>query len=371
MNYNENQIPVLKAHYLNGIEISSFSYCVTDFEVFNKIGFRVMLISTEKLPIEMKYVVLDGIYYKMWGNDDTFIINFIASKMNLVVDPIYFNNTIPTGVNGLGCTIDYTDLVIQDGNIIYPNYVLKNSFGIIVNYNQVPVSFEILDYDSYGNMQMGNRVLIGADGNPMLPNGYYVDKNGLAKTVDGKRIIIIFPVNTPREPIPEPVIEPVFQTEPPSVVVEPVSEEPVSETPVAEEPVSETPVAEEPIAEEPVSEEPVSETPVSETPGAEEPVSEEPVAETPVSEEPIAEEPVSETPVSEEPVSETPVSEEPVSEEPIAEEPVSETPVSEEPVSEEPVSEEPVSETTVAEEPVSETPVSEEPVSEEPVAETQ
>jgi hypothetical protein len=361
MNYNENQIPVLKAHYLNGIEISSFSYCVTDFEVFNKIGFRVMLISKEKLPIEMKYVVLDGIYYKMWGNDDTFIINFIASKMNLVVDPIYFNNTIPTGVNGLGCTIDYTDLVIQDGNIIYPNYVLKNSFGIIVNYNQVPVSFEILDYDSYGNMQMGNRVLIGADGNPMLPNGYYVDKNGLAKTADGKRIIIIFPVNTPREPIPEPVIEPVFQTEPPSVVVEPVAE-----TPVVEEPVSETPVSEEPVTEEPVSETPVSEEPVAETPVSEEPVTEEPVSETPVSEEPVSETPVTETPVSEEPVSETPVTETPVSETPVSEEPAAEEPVAETPVSEEPVSEEPVSE-----EPVAETPVSEEPVSEEPVAETQ
>jgi hypothetical protein len=334
MNYNENQIPVLKAHYLNGIEISSFSYCVTDFEVFNKIGFRVMLISSENLPIEMKYVVLDGIYYKMWGNDDTFIINFIASKMNLVVDPIYFNNTIPTGVNGLGCTIDYTDLVIQDGNIIYPNYLLKNSFGIIVNYNQVPVSFEILDYDSYGNMQMGNRVLIGADGNPMLPNGYYVDKNGLAKTADGKRIIIIFPVNTPREPIPEPVIEPVFQTEPPSDVVEPGVNEPVVIEPVSEEPVSEKPVSEKP-----VSEKPVTETPVSEEPVSEEPVTEEPVSEEPVTEEPVAEEPVAEEPVSEEPVAEEPVAEEPVSETPVVEEPVSETPVSETPVAEEPVAE--------------------------------
>jgi hypothetical protein len=296
MNYNENQIPVLKAHYLNGIEISSFSYCVGDFEVFNKIGFRVMLISTEKLPIEMKYVVLDGVYYNMWGNDDTFIINFIASKLDLVVDPIYFNNTIPTGVNGLGCTIDYTDLVIQDGNIIYPNHLLKNSFGIIVNSDQIPVSFEILDYDIYGNMQMGNRVLIGPDGNPMLPIGYYADKNGLAKTADGKRIIIIFPVNTSREPIPEPVIEPVFQTEPPSVVeepvVEPVVEEPVVEEPVVEEPVVEEPVVEEPVVEEPVVEEPVVEEPVVET------VIEEPVVET-VVEEPVVEEPVAEEPVVE------------------------------------------------------------------------
>jgi hypothetical protein len=292
-----------------------------------------MLISTEKLPIEMKYVLLDGPYYNMWGNDDTFIINFIASKLDLVVDPIYFNNKIPTGVNGLGCTIDYTDLVIQDGNVIYPNYLLKNSFGIIVNSDQIPVSFEILDYDIYGNMQMGNRVLIGPDGNPMLPIGYYADKNGLAKTTDGKRIIIIFPVNTSREPIPEPVIEPVFQTEPPSVIEPVFQTEPPSvvEEPVSEEPVVEEPVVEEPVSEEPVVEEPVVEEPVSEEPVVEETVVEEPVVET-VVEEPVVEEPVVEEPVVEEPVVEEPVSEEPVSEEPVSEEPVVEEPVSEEPV---------------------------------------
>lgn len=196
MNFSDIKIPVLASVYKNGYAVSAFSYSVAEFEVFNRIVFRIMLFSFENLQLEIKYVSLGDAYYKMWGADDTFLINYIASQINLVVDPIYFNNTIPTGFNGQGIIMPYSNLIIKNNAVIIPNYLFKNPFGIIVNSNNIPVSFEILDYDEYGNVKTGNNLSIGPDGTPLLPIGYYSDKDGFVKTKEGKNIIIIYPNNT-------------------------------------------------------------------------------------------------------------------------------------------------------------------------------
>ena len=134
MDYTKNQIPVLLTPHPENpdIIIGSFSYVISEFEAFKQIGFNVILLSSDKLPIEKKCVSLNGAYYNIWQNDDTFIINYIAANLNLVVDPNYFNNVIPTGVDGMCRTISYSDVVIKDGQIVPPGFLIKNSLSLNV-----------------------------------------------------------------------------------------------------------------------------------------------------------------------------------------------------------------------------------------------
>ena len=65
--------------------ISSFRYSVMDFQAFNKITFNCNLFSSDSSLIENKIISMEGDDYKLWGEDDNYLIDFLAAKLGLTV----------------------------------------------------------------------------------------------------------------------------------------------------------------------------------------------------------------------------------------------------------------------------------------------
>ena len=74
--------------------ICSFNYSVDRLILSQSISFNVLLIDQYKNILQIQKVILEGDDYKQWGNDDTYIVNYICDKLNLTT-LIKLHNTSP------------------------------------------------------------------------------------------------------------------------------------------------------------------------------------------------------------------------------------------------------------------------------------
>jgi len=95
MSYSEAITNVVPVVFSSEIKYTcGFRYAVAEFDVNKRILFRVLLIDQHGQPLEVKMVELSGTNYTSWGNDDSYLLNFIASSLGFTLSNSLFN--IPT-----------------------------------------------------------------------------------------------------------------------------------------------------------------------------------------------------------------------------------------------------------------------------------
>ena len=52
--------------------------------LFDSCSFNIFLYDENKNIIEMKFIKLEDENYKLWANDDEFILNFIKKELNIL-----------------------------------------------------------------------------------------------------------------------------------------------------------------------------------------------------------------------------------------------------------------------------------------------
>jgi hypothetical protein len=67
--------------------ITYFSYEIEEFVASTKISFRVLLKDQNNRPVDVRRITVDGEEYANWGTDDSYIINLIATKIGLTLNP--------------------------------------------------------------------------------------------------------------------------------------------------------------------------------------------------------------------------------------------------------------------------------------------
>ena len=174
--------------------ISSFQYSIIEFIACKSITVRVLLFDQNNSPIEFKNITLDGIYYQNWSNNDNYLINFVASNLGLIITDISDSNT-PI-INVVEAPLLITNLCIDDdNNIIIPQGFSKNQFNIIMDETGMPIQFAILKYDALGMPDVTNRLFIGPDDRPILPDEYTRQSNGSLVNKIGEKLVIIYNKN--------------------------------------------------------------------------------------------------------------------------------------------------------------------------------
>jgi hypothetical protein len=77
INVNVNDTPYVKSNTINNIKIRIMSV-----ELFNSISICASLFENNNL-LDNKIFKIEGEEYKDWGNDDTYIIDLILSKLGM------------------------------------------------------------------------------------------------------------------------------------------------------------------------------------------------------------------------------------------------------------------------------------------------
>jgi len=73
-----NNITYTKTTTINKLKIEPFNLCL-----FESCSFNVFLFDENDNLIDLKTVILNGDEYELWNNDDSYIIEWVKSKLNL------------------------------------------------------------------------------------------------------------------------------------------------------------------------------------------------------------------------------------------------------------------------------------------------
>jgi hypothetical protein len=65
--------------------ITSFSVRVQPLELFKSVSIIAILFDSDGSVVDTKFMTLEGDDYLGWNNDDQYIINYVANKLNLTV----------------------------------------------------------------------------------------------------------------------------------------------------------------------------------------------------------------------------------------------------------------------------------------------
>jgi len=84
---NNNSINIVPQAQTTVKTISSFSIDVINIKLFQSAILNVILYDENKNYISSQSVEINGDDYKKWGNDDSYISNFIAQKLGLQLLP--------------------------------------------------------------------------------------------------------------------------------------------------------------------------------------------------------------------------------------------------------------------------------------------
>ena len=169
--------------------ITSFQYSIVDFIAGKSITVRVLLFDQNNHPVEFKNIVLEGIYYKGWANDDSYLMNYVASTLGLIIiESVHVTNTVSV----VDAPILYTNLCMDtNNNIKLPDGFTKNEFNIILDKTNNPVKFAILRYYPNGMPDVTSQLLIGPDDNPILPPNIR-EPSGSLITEMGESLVIVY-----------------------------------------------------------------------------------------------------------------------------------------------------------------------------------
>ena len=64
--------------------LTNFTFNVADFVPFKSVTLRVVIYS-ENSPRKVEMVIMEGDDYTKWGQDDNYLIQFIARKLGLEI----------------------------------------------------------------------------------------------------------------------------------------------------------------------------------------------------------------------------------------------------------------------------------------------
>ena len=82
---NTTNIPV-QPHVITEVKtISNLRLHIEHLELFKSVLVRVELLNAQDEIIEIKYVMIYGDDYTNWNNDDQYLINKVAEKLELIL----------------------------------------------------------------------------------------------------------------------------------------------------------------------------------------------------------------------------------------------------------------------------------------------
>ncbi len=82
-----NFVSVVPTQFATPQYVHRFSYSVSSFDLFSQITFVVFLYDANNKLLSTSNVTLSGECYKLWGDDDNYILNYISSKLGLTLMP--------------------------------------------------------------------------------------------------------------------------------------------------------------------------------------------------------------------------------------------------------------------------------------------
>lgn len=202
MNLNIAPIEVVPTLFTPPIKyISRFKYSVVGFDAFQRIEFNCNLYTSEGEYIDSKMVDLSGCDYYGWGNDDTYLIDYLTRKLGLIPVPIVIpplNTTCPLPAHDISNNdiIFYYLTFDNSNNIILPSNFSRDASNILIDASGVPIKFQHLKYDFDGHPIAYNSLELDASYNPILPAGYTTDSNQTIRDPNGEHIILVHDYNT-------------------------------------------------------------------------------------------------------------------------------------------------------------------------------
>lgn len=176
--------------------ITSFTYNVLDFEMFSKIVFNCHLFDADGTQLDAKTVEISGCDYYNWGNDDSYLINTLSSKLGLAAYPPIKkppSTCFTTGFDLSGNSIKFKNLTVDSsGNIILPDgFKRDSSSNMILDNLGNPIQYKFLRYDVDGNPMVFQNIVLDQSNNPILPPGYVIDNHGSVRDSNGVHIVIV------------------------------------------------------------------------------------------------------------------------------------------------------------------------------------
>lgn len=192
MNLNRTPVTVKPSPVVQDPKyITSFNYAVIDFDAFKEMSFLCITFDDNGSQLSTHNVEISGEEYQKWGNDDTYIINLLCSKIGLspIIKPPEFKKIY--GIDISGNSIEAVYLKHDpDGNTIIPEGFSCDESHVLYNSKNKPVCYAFLQYDLEGRAIIVNPLPLDANNNPILPSGYVTDPDGFVRHPSGIHIVI-------------------------------------------------------------------------------------------------------------------------------------------------------------------------------------
>lgn len=197
MNYCNKTVSVNQILYSNEVKyVSGFRYAITDFDLNDHISLRVLLVDQNGQPLEVKMVELGGNDYAKWGNDDNYLLNFIATSLGLTI-PIVAQPAMTTPIQAVDTEnhkVEFVYLIMDNShNIILPNGYSRDENNNVLDTKGNTITYEFLKYSAEGIPITFGSLSLDENNNPVLPFGGSVDGNGMARDAQGEHIVMISP----------------------------------------------------------------------------------------------------------------------------------------------------------------------------------
>jgi hypothetical protein len=202
MNLNTQTIEVVSTPFTPPIKyISGFKYSVMEFDAFQQITFNCNLYTSDGQYIDAMIVELSGCDYYGWGNDDTYLIDFLTRKLGLIPVPIVkppLNTSCPLPAHDISNNdiIFYYLRLDTSNNAILPSSFSRDASNVVIDASGVPIKFQNLKYDFDGHPVVYNTLELDASYNPILPAGYTTDSNQTIRDPNGEHIVLVHDYNT-------------------------------------------------------------------------------------------------------------------------------------------------------------------------------
>jgi len=195
--YSAIAVPITPVVYSSDVKyITSFRYAVADFDLNDQITLRILLLDQNGQPLEVKNVELNGCDYANWGNDDTYLVKYISSKLGFGPSIVQFSRTAICPFHTTDSANNSYSLVkVQydsSGNLLLPtSYSRDPSTNMVLDAEGTTVSFQLLSYNVEGTAIPYGSISLDTNQNPVLPFGGSIDAQGYARNSNGEHLIMV------------------------------------------------------------------------------------------------------------------------------------------------------------------------------------
>ena len=180
--------------------ITSVNYTIIDFKLFDHATFAVSLFDQYGAIIENRFITIAGCEYANWTNDDSFVVLYIQKSLgfNISLTNLTLNNY--NGCHFYSSDISgennvYAKLLLDPSTneVILPTGYSRDASNNIVDFSGNLVAYEYLYYDPNGRPITVGQLQIDASNNPVLPDGFVMNSEGVVSDISGAYIIMVSP----------------------------------------------------------------------------------------------------------------------------------------------------------------------------------